>query len=161
MFPKHPSPLLRPHREMSPLNLSAEIDGKKRAEKDTHFRRNLRRIIAGVAAPAFPARSTPQGTMGPTRRISAWLPFFGCGVTPMRQSLLDDRPTVDPAGPRRGANPTVQLPINPREPCEFRWAPIPAEAVRGLSHFHNCRGRGFALMVNDTGIEPATFRLLA
>ncbi len=51
----------------------------------------------------------------------------------------------------------VQLPNDPQVPCELRWTLIPAEASQGLSHFRNNRGRDFAFVINNTGIEPATF----
>lgn len=131
----------------------------KRAEKDTRSGRNLRRIIAGLHGP--PSRLIPRhrGLRAPhvvflhgCRLVS------GSGVRPIRQSLLDVPLTVDPAGPQRGDHPTVQLPINPQRPCESHRIPIPAEASRELSHFRNHRGRDFAFVVNNTGIEPATNR---
>ncbi|MCG8598759.1 MAG: hypothetical protein MI807_01335 [Verrucomicrobiales bacterium] len=71
----------------------------RQAEKDTCRRRVLHRIIAGLP-PRLPGSFHNTGNYGSHMLYLCMTAFVsGCGITPIRRSLLDVRPTVDPAGP--------------------------------------------------------------
>ncbi len=127
--------------------------GSDRREKKVSWSR-LRRTPASAETcaglsrgcePRLPGSFHDREGYGPHLAYSCMAAFVcGCGTSPIRRLLLDVLPTVDPAGPQRGANLTVRRSIDPREPCGFRWTPISTSVDRGLSHFHCLRGRDFA-----------------
>lgn len=129
----------------------------EQVEKDTCFAETCTGLSQKLPL-RLPGSFHNTGDCGPHMLYLCMTAFvYGCGTTPIRRSLLDVPPTVDPAGPRRGANLTVRFSVNPRESCGLLSDPDFSEANQGLSHFHDLRGRDFAFMVNNTGIEPVTF----
>jgi hypothetical protein len=63
-------------------------------------------------------------------------------------------------GHKEVITPPCSFPSIVGDLADLARIPIPAEAGRELSHFRCCRGCDFAFMVNNTGLEPATNRLI-
>ena len=133
------------------------LEDWEQVEKDTCFYRDLHRIIAEAAA--SPSRFVPQhrGLRAP-HAVS----LHDCLCLRMRH-YTHSKITTQCAAYRRSCR-TVKRGYPLR--AVFRRSSgtlrVPADpdfgqANQGLSHFHDLRGRDFAFMVNNTGIEPATF----
>ena len=130
VLPRHPSPLLRPHRGILRRKPEKRFEGLRRTPARVETCAGLSQTCVARLPGSF--HNTRDNEPCVLYFYMAAVLGYRSGVGPIRQLLLDVPPTVDPAGPQRGDHPTVQLSINRRRSCGSRSDPDSSRSRSGV-----------------------------